>query len=67
MEWKKCEFRDAVPFVIPSIMILFTPTVFDAMKLWLWVLITTSAMFHFVGLTAAHHHPEIFHDGDICR
>lgn len=66
-EWRKPEWRDAVPLVLPLTMSLFAPSALDALRLWLCVLAISSTLFHFVGLTAAHHHPEIFHDGDVCR
>ncbi|KAJ8680520.1 hypothetical protein QAD02_016307 [Eretmocerus hayati] len=67
VEWKKLEIRDLVPFLLPVTMSFFTPSIFDAIKLWLCIIMISGTVFHFVGLNAAHHHPEIFHDGDVCR
>ncbi|XP_014212315.1 cytochrome b5-related protein-like isoform X2 [Copidosoma floridanum] len=67
VEWKKVEFRDVVPFALPVLMSFFASSPWEAVKLWLCILSLSSFIFHFIGLTAAHHHPDIFHDGDICR
>ncbi|XP_011506370.1 PREDICTED: cytochrome b5-related protein-like, partial [Ceratosolen solmsi marchali] len=67
VQWKTFEFRDCVPFFIPTLMSFFTPCIWEAVKLWILILLTSSFIFSFIGVTAAHHHPKIFHDGDICR
>ncbi|NP_001136324.1 cytochrome b5-related-like isoform X1 [Nasonia vitripennis] len=66
-DWKSPEFRDIVPFFLPIIMSFFAASPFEAVKTWLCIIILSSFIFKFIGLTAAHHHPEIFHDGDVCR
>ncbi|XP_058803278.1 cytochrome b5-related protein-like [Phymastichus coffea] len=65
--WKKFEVRDLVPFSIPVLMCFFASSAFEAVKLWLCIIIVSSLVFSFIGFTAAHHHPEIFHDGDVYR
>ncbi|XP_033219857.1 cytochrome b5-related protein [Belonocnema kinseyi] len=65
--WKKVEFRDFVPFIPPILMYLVAPTLATAIKTWMSIILLSSVVFHFVGFNAGHHHPDIFHDGDICR
>lgn len=65
-EWRNLEFRDVVPFVLPLAMCTCAPAVV-AIKVWLIVIALSSTLFMFIGTTAAHHHPDIFHDGDIYR
>lgn len=36
-------------------------------RLWLVMHCACSLWFSFVGLTAAHHHPDIYHEGDAMR
>ncbi|OAD59365.1 Cytochrome b5-related protein [Eufriesea mexicana] len=66
-EYKKFEFRDAVPFFLPMLMSFFAPSLLTTVKLWLLIIISASFVFFMVGFNAAHHHPDIFHDGDVCR
>ncbi|KAK9295041.1 hypothetical protein QLX08_010521 [Tetragonisca angustula] len=66
-EYKKFEFRDFVPFLLPISMSFFAPSILVAVKLWLLIILTGSFLFFMVGVNAAHHHPDIFHDGDIYR
>lgn len=35
--------------------------------MWTFILLVGSLQFGFVGLNAAHHHPEIYHEGDAAR
>ncbi|XP_050457097.1 cytochrome b5-related protein-like isoform X2 [Cataglyphis hispanica] len=66
-EYRVFEFRDFVPFVLPLLMSLVAPKILVALKLWLIMLLISSALFGLIGFNAAHHHPDIFHDGDIYR
>lgn len=66
-EYKTFELRDAVPFSLPVLMSFFTPNFFTAVKLWLLIIVVASFTFSIIGFNAAHHHPDIFHDGDIYR
>ena len=66
-EYKKFEFRDVVPFLLPISMSLFAPSILVAVKLWLLIVLTGSFVFFMIGVNAAHHHPDIFHDGDMYR
>ncbi|XP_012534068.1 cytochrome b5-related protein isoform X2 [Monomorium pharaonis] len=61
------EFRDIVPFLLPLSMYLVTANILVVLKLWLLMLLISSFMFGLIGFNAAHHHPDIFHDGDIYR
>ncbi|KAI4488669.1 hypothetical protein M0802_011377 [Mischocyttarus mexicanus] len=66
-EYRTFEFRDVVPFFLPIIMTLFAPSILNALKTWMIIIAVASILFNFIGLNAAHHHPNIFHDGDISR
>ncbi|RZB40751.1 Cyt-b5 and/or FA desaturase domain containing protein [Asbolus verrucosus] len=59
---------DFVPYTLPLAMYLVGGQSLLA-SLWMWTFIVFVASFHFsaVGLNAAHHHPDIFHDGDAPR
>ena len=45
----------------------FAPNIATAIRTWLMVILLSSFIFHLIGFNAAHHHPDIFHDGDIYR
>jgi len=66
-EYGAFEFRDFIPFLLPISMSLVTPKILIALKLWLIMLLISSTLFGLIGFNAAHHHPDIFHDGDIYR
>ncbi|XP_071569972.1 cytochrome b5-related protein-like isoform X1 [Temnothorax nylanderi] len=61
------EFRDLVPLVLPLSMCFMAPKILVALKLWLIMVLISSALFGLIGFNAAHHHPDIFHDGDTYR
>ncbi|XP_011883430.1 PREDICTED: cytochrome b5-related protein-like [Vollenhovia emeryi] len=61
------EFRDVVPLLLPLSMCFVAPKILVALKLWLIMILISSALFGLVGFNAAHHHPDIFHDGDTYR
>ncbi|XP_020287163.1 cytochrome b5-related protein isoform X2 [Pseudomyrmex gracilis] len=67
MEFGIIEFRDFVPLLLPLSMSLIAPNVFVGIKLWLLMMVLSSFFFGLIGFNAAHHHPDIFHDGDIYR
>ncbi|XP_011153853.1 cytochrome b5-related protein isoform X2 [Harpegnathos saltator] len=67
MEYRVFEYRDFVPFILPLAMSLFAPTILIAWKLWLTMILVSSFLGALIGFNAAHHHPDIFHDGDIYR
>ena len=59
---------DAIPLVIPLSMVGFAGvSLGDAFRMWLWVTATSSLFFHIIAFNGAHHHPEIFHEGDTPR
>ena len=59
---------DAIPLVIPLSMVGFAgASLGDAFRMWLWVTATSSLFFHIIAFNGAHHHPEIFHEGDAPR
>ncbi|XP_011647047.1 cytochrome b5-related protein isoform X1 [Pogonomyrmex barbatus] len=66
-EYGVFEFRDFVPLLLPLSMSLMAPKVLVAFKLWIAMLLISSFLFGLIGFNAAHHHPDIFHDGDIYR
>ncbi|XP_069678874.1 cytochrome b5-related protein-like isoform X2 [Periplaneta americana] len=59
---------DAVPLVIPfSMMVCAGVGAADAFWMWMWITVTSSLFFHIIAFNGAHHHPEIFHEGDAPR
>lgn len=66
--FKGCGIDDLVPFSLPLAMYLLSGQGFLA-TCWMWtfIIMVSSLHFCFVGLSAAHHHPDIFHDGDTPR
>lgn len=66
-EKQPLEFRDIVPFTVPFILTISAPSFYVAIKIWLLILAIGSLAFGLIGINAAHHHPDIFHDGDIYR
>ncbi|EZA50497.1 Cytochrome b5-related protein [Ooceraea biroi] len=66
-EYRVFEFRDVIPILLPLVMSLVAPKITVALKLWLIMLLISSTVFATIGFNAAHHHPDIFHDGDIPR
>lgn len=48
-------------------MIVFSGEILFSLIIFGWIQLTGSLHFGAVGLNAAHHHPEIFHDGDTPR
>lgn len=55
---------ELVPLVIPGSMVLCNVPILTAMKWWACIVMLSSFFFSCIGLNAAHHHPNIFHDGD---
>lgn len=57
--------KDLIPFILPLAMYAFGgQSFFWTFVMWNIIIFAGSTHFFFVGLHAAHHHPEIFHDGD---
>ncbi|KAK9700947.1 Fatty acid desaturase [Popillia japonica] len=56
---------DLIPYILPLTMYLFgNQTLLHTFGMWTVVILCSSFVFSFIGINAAHHHPEIFHDGD---
>lgn len=54
-----------VPLSVPFFMFLFGKSdPYFIFKSWMYILWVGSLTFGFIGLNAAHHHPEIVHEGD---
>ncbi|KAJ8937273.1 hypothetical protein NQ318_005671 [Aromia moschata] len=56
-----------LPFTVPILMVAITKEVTYVVIMFLWIIVVSSIHFGVVGLNAAHHHPDIFHDGDTPR
>jgi hypothetical protein len=57
-----------IPFIPLLLMYALSGKIFwDAFCMWIWVVGVTSFIFGFLGFNGAHHHPDIFHDGDAPR
>jgi hypothetical protein len=57
-----------LPFSVLALMVVFSggDIVFSSV-MFFWVQLSGSLHFGAVGVNAAHHHPDIFHDGDTPR
>lgn len=54
-----------VPLLVPTVMVLLGNQKIDVvLKLWLFGIWIGSTLFAVIGLNAAHHHPEVVHEGD---
>ncbi|XP_059471566.1 cytochrome b5-related protein-like [Neocloeon triangulifer] len=60
---------DLIPLIIPLVMLRYAPEghIISTLLLWVTIVLSGSFVFAVVGINAAHHHPEIFHDGDTPR
>lgn len=59
---------DLVPLIVPITMYLVSGSpLLQVLKYWILILIAASFLFGVIGLNAAHHHPEITHEGDPVR
>jgi hypothetical protein len=57
-----------IPFIPPLLMFFFSHATFwDTFCMWSWIVGVSSFIFAFLGFNGAHHHPDIFHDGDAPR
>lgn len=56
---------DLVTFILPTFMYVVGATsLWEVVKMWLFIVLVASFMFGLIGLNAAHHHPKAVHDGD---
>lgn len=54
-----------VPLIVPGVMLFFgNQSFFEVFKLWMTVLWAGGFAFSVIGINAAHHHPDILHEGD---
>lgn len=57
--------EDLFSFSVPTVMYIFGGCqVLQTFFVWVGILHASSFFFTLIGLNAAHHHPDIFHDGD---
>ncbi|GFG28992.1 hypothetical protein Cfor_06943, partial [Coptotermes formosanus] len=57
-----------IPFIPLLLMYFFSHSPFwDTFCMWIWIVGVSSFIFGFLGFNGAHHHPDIFHDGDTPR
>ncbi|CAH1399643.1 unnamed protein product [Nezara viridula] len=56
--------KELIPLAIPASMLLSGVPLIHALIWWNIIVISASFTFAFLGLNAAHHHPNIHHDGD---
>lgn len=62
------ELDDLVPLLLPMAMYTFGKSdIKEVLVTWIIIWHFSSLWFGCINLHAAHHHPEIFHDGDIAR
>ncbi|XP_067013447.1 cytochrome b5-related protein isoform X2 [Anabrus simplex] len=60
--------EDFIPLIYPLVIYSYgVCSVRESIIMWLWIITVASFCFGCIGLNAAHHHPEIFHDGDAPR
>lgn len=59
--------EDLLPLLYLAAMLLAGAPVGTAVLMWMYLCVAHSFFFHCIGFTAAHHHPDIFHDGDAPR
>ena len=57
-------WSDALSLIVPASMLLAGAPLWDTWIMWTWVLVVSSLYFGFQGLSAGHHHPDNFHEGD---
>ncbi|RZF44379.1 hypothetical protein LSTR_LSTR007954 [Laodelphax striatellus] len=59
------EWPDAIGLATPTVMYLFSgATLLQCLGMWSFIMLFSSVMFATLGFNAAHHHPDIFHEGD---
>ncbi|BES95744.1 Hypothetical protein NTJ_08553 [Nesidiocoris tenuis] len=55
---------ELIPLTLPGAMVFFGVPITSALMWWNVITIIGSFCFSVVGINAAHHHPELLHDGD---
>lgn len=62
------KWHDGIGFLLPIWMCFASGcSLFHAVIMWMWIICTTSLIIFAIGTNAAHHHPDIFKDGDQVR
>lgn len=62
------ERNDMIPLIVPFAMLAFGNTnPFVVLAVWIQIILICSFIFALIGLNAAHHHPDIVHEGDKVR
>ncbi|KAK5641844.1 hypothetical protein RI129_010391 [Pyrocoelia pectoralis] len=65
---REAHLSDLVPFTLPLAMLLLSGvTPMAVLKMWLFIVTMASFIFGAIAFNAAHHHPDIFHEGDAPR
>ncbi|XP_034238561.1 cytochrome b5-related protein-like [Thrips palmi] len=64
---RRMRAEDYLPALYLLTMLVAGAPLFQSLFMWLYICVVHSLIFHSIGLTAAHHHPDIFHDGDAAR
>ncbi|CAH1154729.1 unnamed protein product [Phaedon cochleariae] len=66
--FKNMKITDLITLTLPTFMWIFGgQSLLATFGMYNFVMVMASLHFGFVGLHAAHHHPDIFHDGDTPR
>lgn len=61
-------FDDLLPLIVPLAMIVVSGATFlQVLFYWIMIILSASFCFGVIGLNAAHHHPDISHEGDALR
>nr|XP_022908492.1 cytochrome b5-related protein-like [Onthophagus taurus] len=69
-KYNKKEFNisDLIPFSLPIFLVTFSnQPVITCFYFWTCIILSDSFIFATIGTNAAHHAPDIFHDGDAAR
>ncbi|CAG9857308.1 unnamed protein product [Phyllotreta striolata] len=67
-DYKNIKLTDTTGLILPLLMYcLGGQSVFGAFLMWNVILMTGAFYMGFTGMNGAHHHPDIFHDGDTPR
>lgn len=61
---KEFDVANLLPLTIFGLIWFTSGELFTSLKLWACLQLIGSLYFSIVGVNAAHHHPDIFHDGD---
>lgn len=62
------EWTQFLPFTVLAGMYITNEESFvNCLLMFMWIIVIGSICFGWIGLNAAHHHPDIFHDGDATR